>query len=108
MSKRLSAVLSEVYPGHVGFYCPGCKLEHNIRVKALVDGHGPVWGYNGNPEKPTFTPSILVRYNGRDAGIDDAPPAVCHTFVTDGHIQFLPDCMHWLAGKTVNMVDMDS
>ena len=28
---------------------------------------------------------------------------VCHSFVTDGRIQFLGDCTHKLAGQTVNI-----
>ena len=63
---------------------------------------GPRWGYNGNAEKPSFTPSELVTYNGRDAGIDGAPPTVCHSLVTDRRIQFLSDCTHALAEQTVD------
>ena len=29
------------------------------------------------------------------------PPEVCHSFITDGRIQFLNDCTHALAGHTV-------
>jgi hypothetical protein len=72
------------------------------------EGDGPRWGYNGNPDAPTFTPSVLVQYNGRDAGVDGAPPAVCHAFVTDGRIQFLGDCTHSLAGQTVELPDFDT
>ena len=32
-------------------------------------------------------------------------PKVCHTFVTDGRIQYLGDCTHALAGQTVDMID---
>ena len=31
---------------------------------------------------------------------------VCHTFVTDGRIQFLSDCTHALAGQTVDLPDI--
>jgi len=72
-----------------------------------TSGSGPCWGYNNDVEKPTFTPSILVTYNGADAGQDRdgyrAPPAVCHSFVTDGRIQFLTDSTHELAGQTVDL-----
>jgi hypothetical protein len=30
-------------------------------------------------------------------------PVVCHSFVTDGRIQFLEDCTHELAGQTVDL-----
>jgi hypothetical protein len=81
-------------------------------------GPGPRWGYNGNPDKPTFTPSVLVRSGhhvpGHDGGTcwcnwddrDEFPDlkcTVCHSFVTDGRIQFLSDCTHALAGQTVDL-----
>jgi hypothetical protein len=56
------------------------------------------WGWNGSLSKPTFTPSILVR--GQEFG-SKAPR--CHSFVTDGKIQFLNDCSHPLAGQTVEL-----
>lgn len=78
------------------FHCPGCDRAHTVRVA----GAG-AWGWNDDVEHPTLTPSVLVTYNGQDAGIDGAPPAVCHSFVRDGLIQFLADCTHSLAGQTV-------
>lgn len=33
-------------------------------------------------------------------------PFVCHSFVTDGRIQFLSDCTHSLAGQTVDLPEM--
>lgn len=76
------------------FYCAGCKMAHKVNVG---DGSGPRWGYNGNAEKPTFTPSVLVTWNQRHE------PRVCHTFVTDGRIQYLNDCTHALAGQTIDL-----
>jgi hypothetical protein len=99
---RLSRLLRGGQDGGLLFRCPGCECPHQVIVG---EGSGPRWGYNGNPDAPTFTPSVLVTYNGRDAGIDGAPPAVCHSFVTDGRIQFLSDCTHSLAGQTVDLPD---
>lgn len=86
--------------GGLMFWCPGCDGAHRIYHG---EGTGPRWGWNGSADRPTFTPSVLVTYNGCDAGIDGAPPAVCHSFVTDGRIQFLGDCTHALAGQTVDL-----
>lgn len=86
------------------FWCPGCDGAHMVSVG---EGPGPQWEYNGLPETPTWRPSILVTYNGRDAGVGGAPPAICHSFVTDGKIQFLDDCTHALAGQTVELPDFD-
>lgn len=98
----LSKLLRSVEGNRLMFYCPGCAWPHMIRVG---DGTGPGWGYNGNADAPTFTPSVLVTYDGSDAGIDGAPPAICHSFVTDGQIQFLGDCTHAMAGQTVPLAD---
>lgn len=86
----------------LSFHCPGCKRGHGVPV----DGSRG-WVWNQSLEKPTLSPSILVTYNGSDAGVDGAPPAVCHSFVTDGRIQFLSDCTHELAGQTVDLPDWD-
>jgi hypothetical protein len=84
--------------------CPGCKSSHGVRIRALSrpgEDDGPGWGWNNDAERPTFTPSVLVTYDGRDAGVDGAPPAICHSFIVDGQMQFLADCTHGLAGQTV-------
>lgn len=90
---KISAVLAEQPSGWMHFYCPGCKHVHTVNVDAK--NHSVVWGYNGNPEKPTFTPSIL--------STRDHFGERCHSFVTDGRIQFLGDCNHELAGQTVDL-----
>lgn len=56
------------------------------------------WTFNGDFEHPTFSPSILVN---DDRAAPDLPR--CHSFVRDGRIQFLGDCTHALAGKTVEL-----
>ena len=71
------------------FHCPGCKFDHHPET--------PKWTFNGDLGKPTFRNSILVC--GNDAA------ARCHSFVTDGRIQFLADCFHDLKGQTVELPD---
>lgn len=95
---RLSRVLAKAKEGDLFFECPGCDMIHGISTGI---GSGPRWGYNGNAEAPTFTPSVLVRYNWSDG------PRVCHSFVIDGRIQFLGDCTHMLAGQTVELPDWE-
>jgi hypothetical protein len=56
------------------------------------------WYFNGDFDKPTFRPSMLIYPNnlhGRD-----------HFFVTDGRIEYLSDSDHALSGKTVDMIDV--
>lgn len=104
------------------FFCPGCKEPHQV----WTSGDGPKWGYNGNPDAPTFTPSILIRSGHYAAHFDPAKDTcwcsyykdhpdeeddgftcgVCHSFVTDGNIQFLGDCTHALANQTVPIPDL--
>lgn len=104
---RLSPILRSVKSTEgqfLAFWCPGCDSTHVIRVRD-DQGQRPSWTYNGNPEAPTFQPSILVT-SGRRVKPDyvpqeDDPPECCHSFVTDGKIMFLDDCTHELAGKTV-------
>lgn len=64
----------------------------------MNDG-SPGWTFNGDLKKPTFKPSLLNR------GGDKEGKAICHLYVTAGKIQYLPDCTHALAGKTVDMED---
>ena len=82
------------------FWCPGCKRAHTVGVS---NDRGPRWIFNGFPDRPTFSPSVRVLYDGADAGVDGAPPGVCHSFVTDGRIRFLEDSTHALAGQTVDL-----
>ena len=91
--------IAKIIGGGQVFLCPGCKSVHAINI------NGPRWTYNGNPDAPTFTPSILVTYDGADTGEDDAPPERCHSFVNEGMIQFLGDSTHALAGQTVEIPD---
>ena len=96
------SVVRKASDGRLNFKCPGCESIHVIAVDD-PNHNGAKWSWNGSMEKPTFNPSVLVTYNGDDAGIDGAPPAVCHSFVRDGQIQFLGDCTHKLAGQTVSL-----
>lgn len=83
------------------FDCPGCKMEHAVVTSAKS---GPVWGFNNDLDRPTFTPSISVKYSY----IDQTPRAICHSFVTDGKIKFLSDCTHSLSGQTVDLPEYDA
>ncbi|MBI1373587.1 MAG: anaerobic dehydrogenase [Phycisphaera sp.] len=81
------------------FWCPGCKCYHEFQTKCGANGHGPEWQFDGNVDKPTFAPSLLV--NPRH------PEARCHLFLRAGRLQFLNDCHHHLAGQTVDLVAFD-
>jgi hypothetical protein len=83
------------------FWCPGCKEPHPFRVERAPTqpAEVPLWGFNGDMERPTFTPSLLC---------DASTPATrCHLFLRDGRIEFLADCHHDLKGLTVECPDWD-
>jgi hypothetical protein len=105
MTRLLSPVLAD-FGDSVAFHCPACDYAHVLPVQGSSRPH---WGYNQNPAAPTFTPSVLVR-TGR--AVNPAfqrepgdPPEICHSYVTEGRIQFLSDCTHALAGQTVDLPD---
>ena len=77
--------------GHL-LFCPGCKCGH------MYDSR---WTFNGNVDSPTFSPSMLVHHHRHGEDI------VCHSFTTDGKMQFLSDSTHKLSGKTVELKDFE-
>ena len=94
------------------FYCLGCEMHHGLIIRDVDESRltekdkkqyeknkKPKWSFNGNFELPTFTPSINV--------LDEDGNTICHSFIVDGKIQYLPDCKHSLAGKTINLPDLD-
>lgn len=118
--KSMSArgLLRIIEGGQVAFWCPGCECAHAI---SIAPGG---WGFNGNYENPTFTPSVMVTgghymtewaeqmrkdpnrdcyctFNKKHPELASLKCFRCHSFVTDGRIQFLADSTHHLSGKTV-------
>lgn len=101
-------------------FCPGCHEGHGLRVG---QPDGPSWSFNGDMEKPTFQPSLLIKgvelpkrdpithdlprgadgkfLLGPDGRIVGCKDTICHSFITNGQIQFLSDCTHELRGQTV-------
>lgn len=80
-----------------GYYhwCPGCEMMHPLPDR---------WTFNGDVERPTFSPSFLHRF-----GKDDA--RVCHYILTDGVLNYCSDSTHALAGKAVplpTLADVDA
>lgn len=96
--RKVSCCLAQAEKGRLYFECPGCDLAQGISHGA---GGGPRSGWKGNLDALTFTPSVPVRYTLPDG------PRVCHSFVSEGRIQFLEDCTHHLARKTVDLPDWE-
>lgn len=73
--------------------CPGCKGLHALNV---YNRDKPIWVFNGDEDKPTFSPSIVAKHEGQ----------VCHSFIKEGKWEFLADSTHALRGKTVPMIEV--
>lgn len=73
------------------WHCPGCEETHRV----FVDAGG--WSWDGSMDRPTISPSVLIRFTRGDV------PMVCHSFVRAGVVDFLGDCTHELAGRSVPM-----
>lgn len=105
--------------------CLGCDEEHLLYTNP---SYGDItWGFNGDIEKPTFNPSLLIRtgchisnhktdhcwctYNKECIEKGEKPTSfkckTCHTFITDGKIQYLTDCSHKLAGQTIELPNFE-
>ena len=89
----------------VGYHlrCPGCGWVHHFRTvpSKLNRRNGepyPVWGFDGNLEKPTFNPSMLV------IGADLDGESRCHSYLKGGIWEFLSDCTHENAGRKMPVV----
>lgn len=121
MTKRAEMMLD----GSVIFHCPACGIDHCV-TPDTVKRDGPKWSWNGKMDEPTFKPSIKVTWNrltekGKqqqkewaDAGYPyrlrfefDSEQVVCHSFVTDGKINYCADSTHEMAGSTVDLPDVD-
>lgn len=98
------------------FDCPGCQMSHVVYTDDYLGSYPARWSWNGDAERPTFSPSILVLYSRWEPPASQENPNpgqqievehVCHSFVTDGRIQYLSDCTHELAGKTVELPDIE-
>lgn len=113
----------------IAIQCPGCGDAHVVPVNwrppgeaGLADSREARWEFNGDMQAPTISPSILCTsghfadgrtecwctYEARTGRPQPFQCVRCHSFVTGGKIQFLDDCSHALAGKTVDLPEVPS
>lgn len=89
--------------GKLTLYCPACRKTHVIFAKPNQWG-APVFLWNGRMDLPDIFPSVRIRVgHGDEIKMD-----ICHFFVQDGKIKYTSDSTHELAGKIVDLPDMEA
>lgn len=112
---------------HVTLRLPGPSgvMTLPVILKGARAGTG-CWSWNGDVDKPTLRPSVLVTSGHHVQGFDAAKDSCwckyyqahpeekpvfhchrCHTWINDGQAQFLPDSTHEFANQTVALLDVD-
>ena len=84
------SLITKLKSGEYMFYCVGCKCHHFVTDKWII-----------KLDEATITPSVLTHRANKPS------ERRCHSFITKGKIQYLQDCSHELAGKTVDMVEVE-
>ena len=92
---------------HVELRMP-CVMSHRV-LPVITSGPRkgtPCWTWNGDTERPTLRPSILTRWTHSKSG--SPTDEICHSFVSDGRVEFLGDCTHDKAGQTLDLLEVAS
>lgn len=109
-SKLKRSVSAEGSDERLAYWCQGCNEIHQVRIK----GAGS-WGWNGDVERPVFTPSVAVSYPANPKASEEfkewRTARMCHTFIgcngaQPGEVIFLVDCTHALAGTVQPLPDL--
>lgn len=108
---------------HVTLNIPGPsgKLTLPVILHGTREGTG-CWTWNGDTDNPTLKPSVLntsghfnEKHNGEcwcdyNRNHPDNPSDFqcfrCHSWINDGHAQFLEDCSHEFKGQTVPLPEV--
>jgi hypothetical protein len=96
----------------IWFWCQGCETHHSYRIRNAKGESGPIWAWNGDMDKPSFTPSLLIRsVRPRDGKVNpdgsfDPVDLRCHLLLTNGQINYCGDCTHGLKGQVVSLPEL--
>lgn len=112
---------------HVKLHLPGPagQIVLPVVLRGKRDGTG-CWSWNGDTDSPTLKPSVLISSGCKVAGFDKANDWCwckynaehpeekphfhcyrCHTWINDGKAQFLGDCTHEHANKTLDLLEIE-
>lgn len=92
MNQLLSSKLYAINENLLAHWCPACDGFHLIFVNR-PNHFQQQWMWNNDPISPSFRPDLGV-FNR------------CHYRITDGIIDYLPDCNHLLVNQAVPMPDI--
>ncbi len=69
--------------------------------------NGSSWTFNGDTDRPTFSPSMNELVNGPGPEHREGVATTrCHFTITEGRITYHGDCTHALAGKTLECLEV--
>lgn len=77
------------------YMCAGCGYTHVFGLRSEGGHHD----FDMNLSSPTISPSLLQNFGGESK--------LCHSFIRNGMIQYLNDCQHHLAGKTIELPEIN-
>lgn len=93
----------------IQFFCQGCGYPHLIYTNPETSSK--VWTFNGDLDKPTASPSLLnLTGSFAEPTFQDPegiPPTRCHLYLNAGVISYLEDSTHDLAGKTIELPEIE-
>lgn len=96
-------------------YCQACRQIHVFNVEQPTRAWpefgikgGVRWTFNGNLERPTFGPSMLITAGGftSEAGKKVKKRTVCHYHLQDGILKYCADSPHAFANKQVPLEEI--
>ena len=102
MGIRLGSKLYQSRPGMLLFECPACGYCHPVYLDQSyrnTAGEVQQWKWNGDADKPTFTPSLNIFAND--------PARRCHSIITAGKIAYCGDSFHVYKNQTLDIPDLD-
>jgi len=92
---KILPIESEGRPTGWIFFCPACGCGHKFCTADAHTQDWPVWTLTGMPDAPTVRASVKYEFE------QDGRQVLCHSFITNGNIEYCADCTHDLSGKTV-------
>lgn len=101
---QLGRFLRRMSDGYAHF-CPACDEMHAFAVDRPFS-NGARWNFDGNVNSPSFSPSMNIAWGKLADPKWNGEGGRCHYFLRSGKLQFLADCTHAFAGRTVDLPEL--